>query len=130
MAKLSGKISRPDKMHPVGRPSDAYRIWCERQVMARKRLQAIEKTIQDPDSKHFATMNIHLDDLVVGKPKQQVEVQDTTPPVRPAADSVRDLLNALPALLARFPDQARTLTAYEHAQKLLAAGFTPVEVEG
>lgn len=125
MAKVSKKNRvNPTRPHPQGRPSNAYRIWCEAQALHRDRLKAIQDTVRDPESKHFATMNIHLDGMAFGRPLQQVQVEDTTP-VKPMTghDIARRLLDRLPLLLAGQPDLAQRLSS----QAAIDAEFTVEE---
>lgn len=123
MARLSKQISTRNP-NPVGRPSDAYRLWLDKQVMARKRLKAITTVIEDPEHKHFATMNVHLDHMVLGKPLQQLQVEDRTP-VKPLTGEaiIGKLLDALPLLLQGRPD----LTARLSGQHAIDAEFTVEE---
>lgn len=124
MPKVAPKTLNPNNPGPNGRPSDAYREWLHAQAMKRKRLKAIETAIQDDTHKHFATMNIHLDHMVLGRPLQQVQVEDTTP-VKPLTGEalVTKLLDALPLLLAGSPPLSPALTA----QTALDAEFTVEE---
>lgn len=124
MAKVSRKTSGSRPKHPNGRPSDAYREWCRTQALHRLRLKAIQDTIRDPEAKHFATMNIHLDGMAFGRPLQQVAVEDTTPAKPLTGDQIaRLLVAALPLLLADRPDLAPRLTA----QSAVDAEFTVEE---
>lgn len=123
-------MAKVNRISPLrGKAPSEYVLWCQHRSFDPQRMKALIKVSRDPDHKDFLGANKHIDAYAWGLPVQLVQTEDLTQQARPAADSVRDLLNALPALLARFPDHARTLSAYDHAQKLLAAGFTPVEAE-
>lgn len=122
MAKVSAKKGRPDKPGPRGRPSEAYRIWCETQALNRQRLKAIQDTVRDPEARHFATMNIHLDERAFGKVTQPVA--DVTPERPLTGDALADLLlTALPLLLQGRPQLATRLTG----QAAVDAEFTVEE---
>lgn len=111
MPKVARETLNPNNPGPNGRPSNAYREWLAAQAMKRKRLKAIETALQDDEHKHFATMNIHLDHMVLGKPLQQVQVEDTTPARALTGEAIAlKLLEALPLLLQGHPTLAPRLT--------------------
>jgi len=107
-----------------GRPPAEYRFWCQSLSLDQTRQKAIVATIKDRKSPHFAVMNKHVDAMAWGLPVQSIQTADVTPGRALTGEvTVRQLLAALPLLLAGHPALAAGLTG----QQAVDAEFTVEE---
>lgn len=109
---------------PQGRSSDAYRTWLRARIAARKHQKAVEAVLEDDTHTHFATITQFAHKMAHGAPVQMVVTEDVTPGAALTGEVVvRQLLAALPLLLAGHPALAAGLTG----QQAVDAEFTVEE---
>lgn len=120
------KVRPNSPLSQVGgrKPANDYVVWCQARARDPKRQMALIRVSRDPESPHFLGVNKHLDAYAWGLPVQSIQTADVTPGAALTGEVVvRQLLAALPLLLAGHPALAAGLTG----QQAVDAEFTVEE---